>query len=492
MGTADVHIAPVQPWELLALTLLLGAYLVAMAVAGDAGVLAVNLGGSILFGLVMLAGALPPAMNEATVIWTPLFWLRIAAAAYFSFGSAVIYFVNDESKRMMESFFEDYNALVGKLNAVTTLGVLLVLGAAFVTHAIMRNRDAQSAQALHRRLEIHDPAHLLAVGSVFLAIGGAVKFFFALPAALGVISFTLPGALGSLALLADAGIYLLAVWAWRFQPRLLWLPVSLTVVDAAVGLLAFSKTDVIASIMVLALAWLSKGVTVRRMLVTAGVIVFTFSLIVPMVVAGRVEHLRRYQSLQGAGLSERLEIASFYFQPSIEPDSPQQIGLIRFSYVNGGALALSMFDNGKPGGTMATLPAIFVPRALWPDKPDMTVIGREFNYIATGNYESASSPGWFAEAYWDYGWVGLPLLMIPLGVILQLWSSFSLRVMRTERWIYFPFCLLGMKTGSSIDGFIVPTALGTAVLTLAAFALLRLALRMNAHIVAASPSVSTR
>lgn len=487
MAATDRPIAPVRGWELVALSGLLGVYLVAMAVSGDEGAAPVNIGGALALGGIMLLGAVPPAMREATAIWTPLFWFRIATAAYFSFGNAIVYFVNDESRRMMEAFFQDYERLMGKLNAVTTLGVLLVLASARVLDAVWRRGANGLGAPASSRLEIGDPSRLLAVGLGFLAIGGAVKFLFTLPATLGVISFTLPGALGALALLADAGVYLLAVWAWRFQTRLLWLPVCLTAFNVVLGLLAFSKTEVIASIMVLALAWLSKGLTWRRMLITGGIITLTFALIVPFVAASRTEMIRRYQSLQGADLAERLEIASFYFQPTSGLENPQQTGLIRFSYVNGSALALALQDNGSPGGTLATLPAVFIPRALWPDKPDMTVIGREFNYLATGNEESASSPGCFAEAYWDYGWLGLPLLMIPLGLILQAWSLVSLWIIRQERWVLFPFCLLGMKVGSSIDGFIVPTVFGTAVLALVAFGALSAILQLNRQILAAGP-----
>ena len=487
MGVADRRIAPVRAWELASLASLLAAYLVAMALYGEAGSPTVNLLGAIALGVIMLLGAIPPAMREATVIWTPLFWFRIATAAYFSFGNAIVHLVNDESRRMMEAFFQDYESLLGKLNAVITLGVLLTLASAWALDAVWRRAAPSGEETARSRLEISRPGQLLAIGMGFLVVGGTVKFLFALPATLGIISFTLPGALGALALLADAGIYLLAVWAWRFQPRALWLPVCLTVLNVGLGLLAFSKTEVIASTMVLALAWLSKGLTWRRMLVTAGVITVTFALIVPFVAASRTEMVRRYQSLQGAGLAERLEIASYYLQPSAGPGNPQQTGLIRFIYVNGSALALSLQDNGRPGGTLATLPAVFVPRTLWPDKPDMTVIGREFNYLATGNEESASSPGCFAEAYWDYGWLGLPLLMIPLGLILQAWSLVSLWIIRGEHWLFFPFCLLGMKVGSSIDGFIVPTVFGTAVLAVIAFVALRLALRLNTQILDANP-----
>lgn len=482
MSKASSDLFSVKIWELAALAALLALYLITMVVIGDQGTFLVNLGGPAVLGVILLLGAIPAAMRDINMIWTPLFWFRIAAAVYFSFGNVITYFLNPASQRMIESFFSGYADLITKLNAVTTLGVLLTLSTVFVVQRLQDGASTSSAPPKQGVVRITSPKNLFVVGTVFLVIGGLVKILYVVPAALGLKTSTLLGSIGTLALLADAGVYLIAVWAWNFRPRMVWAPISLTVVEVMLGLLEFNKTEVIASIMVLALAWLSKGVTVRRMAVTAGVIAMTFSLIAPFVTAGRTEMSRRYQSITGAGLAERIEIASEYFKPSTRVADNSQIGLMRFSYVNGSALALSLYDNGRPGETLATLPAIFVPRALWPDKPDMTAIGREFNYIADGNYDSASSPGWFAEAYWDLGWLGLPVVMIPLGIILQVWSTLSLGILRSERWVYFPFCLLGMKMGTGIDGFVVPGVMGTVVLAVIAYFVMRLALETNRKI----------
>ena len=474
-----------QVWELIALTALFVVYVATIIIVGDQGTLIVNLVGPTVMGIILLLSSVPNVMRDPNVVWTPLFWFRITTVVYFGFGNLIIFFASDAGKAEISTFYAQYLDLVTKLNAVITLGVLMTLSSAFALQDLFPSRAAESPSSPAAEPGIKSPKTLVQIGSVFLVIGTFVKIFFVLPTSLGINTFVLPGALGSLSLLGDAGIYMIAVWAWRYRPAFLVIPFFLSFVDVTISLLAFAKSGVIAAILVLALAWLSKGITVRRVLVTAGVLIITFAEIVPFVTAGRSEMQRRYQSLDGANLAERLEIASYYFNPSDsvrdteqENNEDQQTGLIRFSYVTCGTFALSLYDSGNPGGTLATLPATFVPRALWPDKPDMTIIGREFNYLATGNDRSASSPGWMAEMYWDYGWFGLPLIAIPLGIILQIWSTFSLSVVRMGRWIYFPFCLLGMKTGTTVDGFIVPDVMGPAVLAVAAFFALKLAIEV--------------
>jgi hypothetical protein len=455
---------PAQLWELFALGLLLAVYLITIGLVGDSGTFFVNLVGPVVFGVILLADAIPGAMRDPNQLWTPLFWFRVSGAAYFSFGTIVPYMVNDTSKDAIAGFFREYTDLVTKLNAVTTLGTLVVLGAAYATYHLFYAKSNEAPNAGADDSVIKSPKLLLSVGTMFIVIGSVVKYGFAVPYGFGITHFVLPGSVTALGLLADAGIYMIAVWAWHYRPSLLVIPFALTFIDMIVGILQFAKTEVIAAVIVLALAWLSKGVTFRRLGITTALVIATFALALPFVNSGREEMERRYQSLEGAGLSERLEIAGYYFQPKVHPVGDEQSGLLRFSYVNCGTLALSLFDTGKPGGTMATAPAAFIPRALWPDKPNMTQIGQEFNYIATGSDRSASSPGWMAESYWDYGWLGALIVLTPVGIILQVWSGFSLRVMRAGRWLYFPFCLLGMRMGAGIDGFIVPGVFGPAIL----------------------------
>jgi len=471
---------PVNVWELFAYALLLAMYLVAIAVIGDQGTFVINLAGPTAMGVILVLGAVPGVIRDIDLIWTPLFWFRIATVVYFSFGNVVTYFLNPTSQRQIESFFAQYADFITKLNAVTTLGVLVVLTTVFLVDRFQRSHARTAKGAQFSGHPIMQPKRLYQAGMTFLIIGGAVKLFYTIPSGLGggVEGQPLLGSLGSLALLADVGVYLIAVWAWNFRPGLLVLPITLTVFEVVVGFLEFSKTEVIFAIMVFAMAWLSKGVSVTRVVVTGLVIVVVFGFMAPYVGQGRDEIARRYQNIGGAGVAERIEIADEDFSTPNRRDNADEAGLMRFSYVNGSALALSLYDTGNPGGTLATLPAAFVPRFLWPDKPDMTAIGREFNYIADGNDQSAASPGWFAESYWDYGWAGVVLIMIPAGIILQLWSTFTLSILRTGNWFYFPLCMLGMKTGVTVDGFVVPVLFATTILAIVAYWLTRAGLEI--------------
>jgi hypothetical protein len=133
-----------------------------------------------------------------------------------------------------------------------------------------------------------------------------------------------------------------------------------------------------------------------------------------------------------------------------------------------------MYDTGVPSPSLDLLLATFIPRFLWPDKPIITQIGVDFNFAATGSQTSSSAPGLFADAYWNFGWSGVALLMVPLGAIFGYISVFALNVLTLRRWIYFPLVFMGMKMGLRTDGFIVADIVGTVVLMIAGYAILTL------------------
>jgi hypothetical protein len=107
---------------------------------------------------------------------------------------------------------------------------------------------------------------------------------------------------------------------------------------------------------------------------------------------------------------------------------------------------------------------LLIPRAIWPDKPVISDIGRDFNVLATGNPFSSSAPGIFADAYYNMGWVGVPLLMIPIGLWFYLMSRYALWVQATGRWLHFPVVLMAMRMGFRVDGIIVLDIIGNSVI----------------------------
>ena len=73
----------------------------------------------------------------------------------------------------------------------------------------------------------------------------------------------------------------------------------------------------------------------------------------------------------------------------------------------------------REGDTLVGLLVAFIPRLIWPDKPDVAV-GQLFNkeFIRTGDPNTYISPSHLGELYWNFGWPGILLGMAFIGALL--------------------------------------------------------------------------
>ena len=87
---------------------------------------------------------------------------------------------------------------------------------------------------------------------------------------------------------------------------------------------------------------------------------------------------------------------------------------------------------GRYGNSLADAWVAVIPRVLWPDKPIVTrfseeLYGKMFR-LAPEESTSAQAPTYTAEALWDYGWPGLLVVSVLLGLELG-WF--------TRKWLQF-------------------------------------------------------
>ncbi len=73
----------------------------------------------------------------------------------------------------------------------------------------------------------------------------------------------------------------------------------------------------------------------------------------------------------------------------------------------------------QEGHTLMAIPLAFIPRIVWPDKPDVQT-GQLFNheFFPGGVADTYISPSHFGELYWNYGWPGLIAGMLLIGMLL--------------------------------------------------------------------------
>lgn len=432
------------------------------------GAVAVLFASSILFTAGLGAGLYSSILNRSAALWAPIFWFRLSALVYFGIGTMIPYLVDQLTlERILRVHaFSDESAvkatLIWQIGAfITLLTARMLVGSAQEGSRINSQRSATKSDA-------HGIGRL---GLMFLAVGAAVRYVVALPYQFGLFGTdTVPGIILVVQDVFYLGIFFLVKAATGGNTRATTLVVMLIVLEIAVSLATFAKTELIMLIIFTSLGILSVKITPRRLVAVGSLAVIAFLSFQPIVQYGRSVLIERYGKIQAASLSERLEIIStglFDGIPAINAEAESGSAWSRLSYLNVNTFVVDRFDQGFPGDTLRDFWAVFVPRAIWSDKPIITQLGSDLYILVSGRDGSQMGVGHFGEAYWNFGWPGVLVTAPLIGLILGRFSRYSIRKIENDEQIFFPVVLLGIAIGFRTDGHIVPDLVGplwTAVL----------------------------
>jgi hypothetical protein len=449
-------------WELMSLGVLVGVNAVLEVFAPGDVMWFRTLVSPACFALILVAGACRLIFQNASSVWTALFWYRLATAVYFGIGCLSPFILADEYKAYMQAYFPFSDEQAARLNLVYLTGALLVLLTSnlfFSFTNIGKNVP---------KMEVASNS-MLNAGLLFYAIGAPVKYFLIAPAMFNMLPFVLPGAVAIAGNFTIPAMFFLAAYGLERNRSFFWLACVILFLEMLIGLLGATKQGVMMPLLVFLLALMRRRFTIAGLFGSAAAAALCFMVVIPLVNNTRAEISFRYgDGANAVDLDERLGIISKAMSTesaaNYEALDPISFALTRLSYTNQGTFALQQFDSGNPGSTLENAYAVFIPRFLWPDKPIITATGTELNILATGNDGSSSSATIPGEAYWNFGWIGVVFIMGAKGVLLAVLSGFALNAMSRGQWIFFPAIIYGMVIGHRVDGHIVADLLGAPVI----------------------------
>jgi len=392
---------------------------------------------------------------------------------YFGIGATIPFIGNPQTiARLKLNYpFTDETAL--RVVAIYTLGVLLFLMTSSFMLKLLRQNDRLTLvkggeeTAAQRGLILSTAAYSIA----FLIVGGALRYGIVIPYRFGLLGDNvIPGVLVLLSNCYYVGIYLMISRLSRFD-FLSILPAAIVVlVDAVFCIASFAKAELLILLMFCFLGLVGHNLSWKLLGFGVSLMLAAFFTMQPLVEFGRQEIQNRYGVIRGAPIGERLSIIGEYFRTDGSTGGDgTQTGLIRLSYMAPSAFVVDNFDSGDPGHTFKDAAAVFVPRALWPNKPIISALGEDLNQQMTGQRGSALGIGHFIEAYWNFGWLGIPVVVAMLSLVFSLTSWFSLGVMERKDWLYLPVVLLSLQMGIRVDGHFVVDILGPAWIALVVY-----------------------
>jgi hypothetical protein len=416
----------------------------------------VDVGTLVLLALTLAAGSWRLVASEPLRLWSPLPWCLLALAVYAGWGPLCHYVVDERAIAELARVFPVDDVWLRRTNLLNSLGSAATLCGFLGVHLLERP-GAQRAPAVRG----HPGAAGLALA--FLAIGVTTRLLFLLPGAWGAAERGGgSGLLGFFSSFSLAGTVLATYVA--ATGRRLW------GLFAALGLAA----DVALSMLSLFLARPAP----RRLVGWGLAIAMLYVVISPIVGSARIV-LAHTTLGQHGGLPERvraLQVALAAGRGSSVDVGPRRWGWwTRLSYANAQAHAMDAHDRGHGVDTYAYALATLVPRALWPEKPRLTDLGRDQYERVTGQRGASLGIGVHGEAYYNGGWWLVIGVGFAVGALLAVLGRLVEGAMRRGCWEVLPSALLVLRMGVRIDGWFVTDFLGAGVIALGGFLLLRAA-----------------
>lgn len=310
--------------------------------------------------------------------------------------------------------------------AIVAGAIMVVLGSRAMT-SVERRRPASAVSLdwpMKTVLTVGVPLWAITTASLYIldvyiipdSSPMAVKRGFALLGPFGTMLFMLAG------MLQPVGILLIA-YAWRsIRSRALLLLVLLTViVQVVLGFIVNIRSlAMLAGILAIVTSMLIDGRLPIKWFIAA---VVYGQLVFPIFVASRYEihgnrQISRSTILQDLGHVVELAIAA---EGRLNVGSAHAQTLAERASVKA-SMQMIIDKTGvdvpfQHGRTLAPLLATFIPRVVWPNKPDIAtgqVVNKEFHVSAAEYSDTYISPSIPGELYWNFGWPGL---LIGMGLI---------------------------------------------------------------------------
>jgi hypothetical protein len=396
---------------------------------------------------------------QPLAVWSPLPWFLAVYALYYGFGPLSYLFGSEESIAFMDAYYPVEASDLLHTNTLNSVALLCVCAGVLFWQAGIGSGKAPESSGFR---SVPD-GYVRRVVMVFLAIGLPVKYALSLPYQLGLYDFVVPGSVAFLSKLVGLTLIILIGYYGVLPRAYRVLTHVLLVSELLTAAMTFSKLEILTTLLMIVLGLYLRHSRMRTIVVGALVLCALYALLVPFVLFARAAYDPR-----GVSSMSDLAASAGEYRGLDEHDldtllAGAQIWWTRLSYANAQTFAIQSFDSGAAGDSLTMAVYAFVPRALYPDKPMMSV-GDKFTELVTGREATSfSAAGIFGEAYWNGGWVPLMVMGILVGVALAGIGAFSMRAIGEGGLAYLPVVFIGLLMGLRPDDWFVLVYLGGLV-----------------------------
>lgn len=418
-------------------------------------------------GLLLLAAVLMYRVSPLGPLYDGRLYMVISGAVYYAFGPLIYVFGSTAAVNFASSIMPVDAKQAFEITGMNFAG----LGIAGLCYSWIRlPRIDHFTRRLAQRFKKLNPSRVLAF---FLIAGLPAQFFWVLPYHYGLTRTPSPGLVNMLANLVDLALLLGWYLVRRGHGRLFVPILVLTGMELLIALADFNKTELLLVIIMIILGNYLARPSKRFLLLGAASVMTAYLVAIPAVNFGR-DYLTRLggNAYTPASFELRKDILTYYLiHGSQELGGKNDLWWNRFNYLPSESGAIMFYKHGSGGHDYQLIPWIFVPRLLYPGKPNLTQSGIDITYKLNGSRTSSTGIGIFVDGYYNLGWYGMLAASLIYGFCLRLFSTIGRVVIEEGALLMLPLAFAGIFLGIRTDGFVLSDILGPTVLFMAAVGL---------------------
>jgi len=402
--------------------------------------------------------------RNTIAIWSPYTGFLISGAVYYGFGPLLYYLGRQETINYANAIYSVDPPRLYKINILVLIGLLVV---SLVYEMLGHQR--KFLNPIDGKNNLKFKRNLWISFAVLAFIGFTLRFFYVVPSWLLKPGVIVPGIIISLSEFSIVSIIpIFLIYKNSKSKRMLLVLVMVILANVISGILLFNKTIILKSFLALILGMALRKISLKRVL---SYLFFCFLiyavLLVPLITVGRIV-------IDPNGIRSSISMNNFLgvlrsgsIYETYEEKLPRvQMWWVRANYANAQAFAIDSYEaNIMKGRTIKQALFAFVPRFIYPEKPDLAP-GDIFNEAMTGNSLSKSSPGMLVEGYWNYGLMGVILVALVLGLVFVGWERYIFKRTISSEFIFLPVMWNGVFLGLYQDGWFVPNVFGSIVISI--------------------------
>lgn len=381
----------------------------------------------------------------------PISWFIMGSGLFFGAGTVIwgTQFCTNLACTMTGGGLEEKISSVNMLNAFS--GLMVVIAASKLSFQNTKRRLSKNG------LDTWDWVWIHKVSIPFVVVATVLNFYyFPVPE-----SFMVRTVLSKLNYIVPLFMFLTGVnWRKLSGPRRI---ISLTLIVSVltIGFLSFSKTAFVVPLLVLLSGvWVARQSLLSIVIPGVVLVLFYIVILVPSVSNGRLDI--RYDDTYNS-LLDRVEILTTQNQSvySFEEDRINRVSG-RFSHGFIQIYLIEQYDAGKPGESLKDFWVALIPRVLWPGKPNVTRFGGELynQFRQTRNVRSALAPTFSAEAYWNFGNLGVLVISILIGLELGWLTNVWFRSIHGGDTAYLIVAFPAAYMGFNVEAWIAASYVG--------------------------------